>query len=71
MFDKFASIVYGYPYVIRESDFEVSEPSELDNTYSQGLTSSTPRPSENGNEPVATFTYVTLHVRLSYTDCRR
>jgi hypothetical protein len=64
IFDRFASIVYGHPCGIREGDFEVSEPSDLDDTCSKGLASSTPRPPEGGNEAVTTFTYVTCKIEL-------
>jgi hypothetical protein len=64
IFDRFASIVYGHPCGIREGDFEVSEPRNLDDTCSKDLTSSTPGPPENGNEAVTTFTYVTCKIEL-------
>lgn len=58
IFDRFASIVYGHPCGIREGEFEVSEPSNLDDTSSQ-------EPSTRASaEAVTAFTYVTCKIEL-------
>ena len=58
IFDRFASIVYGHPCGIREGEFEVSEPSDLDDTSSQ-------QPFSRANaEGVTAFTYVTCKIEL-------
>lgn len=58
IFDRFASIVYGHPCGIREGEFEVSEPMNLDDTSSQQPTSTA------SAEAVTAFTYVTCKIEL-------
>lgn len=58
IFDRFASIVYGHPCGIREGEFEVSEPRNLDDTGSH-------QPSTGiGTEAVTAFTYVACKIEL-------
>lgn len=58
VFDRFASIVYGHPCGIREGEFEVSEPKNLDDTGSQ-------QPSSRcSTEAITAFTYVTCKIEL-------
>jgi hypothetical protein len=57
IFDRFASIVYGHPCGIREGEFEVSEPRNLDDTGSQ-------QPCTGSTEVVTAFTYVTCKIEL-------
>jgi hypothetical protein len=59
IFDRFASIVYGHPCGIREGEFEVAEPRNLDDTGSQQ-----PSSSRAGTEAVTAFTYVTCKIEL-------
>lgn len=58
IFDRFASIVYGHPCGIREGEFEVSEPRNLDDTGSQQSSSRV------NSEAITAFTYVTCKIEL-------
>jgi hypothetical protein len=64
IFDRYASIIYGHPCGIREGEFNVANPRNLDDTtetHSHG----TVMPSlEGGPEAVTLFTYVIFKIEL-------
>jgi hypothetical protein len=64
VFDRFASIVYGHPCGIRDGDFEVSQPRNLDDACSQELASLMSRSPEDEDQGVTAFTYMTCKIEL-------
>lgn len=64
IFDRFASIVYGHPCGIREGDFEVTEPRNLDDTIYHQQSSPTQGSAGSESEAVTAFTYVTCKIEL-------
>lgn len=64
IFDRYASIVYGHPYGIREGEFAVNLPQNLDDT-SQRHGYGTMLPNPDGRfETVTVFTYITFKIQL-------
>jgi hypothetical protein len=64
VFDRYASIIYGHPCGIREGEFNVSNPSNLDDT-TQTHSHGTAMPNlEGGPEAVTLFTSVIFRIEL-------
>jgi hypothetical protein len=64
VFDRYASIIYGHPCGIRESEFNVSNPRNLDDT-TQTHSHGTAMPNvEGGPEAVTLFTSVIFRIEL-------
>ena len=64
IFDRYASIIYGHPCGIREGEFNVSNPRNLDDTtqtHSHGTAMSN---DQSGPEAVTLFTYVIFKIEL-------
>jgi hypothetical protein len=64
IFDRYASIIYGHPCGIREGEFNVANPRNLDDT-TQTHSHGTAVPNlEGGPEAVTLFTYVIFKIEL-------
>lgn len=64
IFDRFASIVYGHPCGIREGDFEVAEPRNLDDTVRHQSSSTTQHSAGSEADAVTAFAYVLCKIEL-------